>query len=317
MSLILLFLQKVLYSKAKYWGRNNINYFKSIISIFFIIFFCKLAFTEEYISTAKQIIGEYLVGGIENNTPDFIKTLDIEYIYSDDYDSTFSVNAVSSIYEGDSDVFFNQTSIYQHDGNTTFNTGLGYRNLLNDKKIILGINAFYDREIKVSHQRVGFGLELLSSVFDLRSNFYEAFSKTKLVESDNTEKALDGWDLRGDYYLPSSIVNDYSVSLFVTYYDWKESGGDFSSDGYKIGFTGKPYKNLTVEAAIDDDSTSGKDFYVSLNYSLKLQNEKDNIIINSSSYEFTNVEHRMYEKVIRENRIIKVVKGAIKVKRGN
>ena len=60
--------------------------------------------------------------------------------------------------EGDTDAFFNQTSIYQHDGNTTFNTGFGYRNLFNDKKIIFGINAFYDREIKVTHQRVGLGI---------------------------------------------------------------------------------------------------------------------------------------------------------------
>ena len=280
------------------------------------MFFCKLALTEEYINTAKQIIGEYIVGGIKNNTPDFIKTLDIEYIHSDDYDSTFSLNAVSSIFERDTDVFFNQTSVYQHDGNTTFNTGLGYRNLFNDKKFILGINAFYDREIKVTHQRLGLGIELLSSVFDLRSNYYEAFSKTKLVELDNTEKALDGWDLRGDYYLPSSIVDDYTVSLFASYYDWSESGGDFSSDGYKIGFTGRPYKNLYVEAAIDDDGTSNKDFYVLLNYSLKLYDFDDKPALSSGAFNLESVEHRMYEKVLRENRIIKVVKGAIKVKRG-
>ena len=276
-----------------------------------------MALTEEYISTAKQIIGEYLIGGIENNTPDFIKTLDIEYIHSDDYDSTFSLNAVSSIYEGDTDVFFNQTSVYQHDGNTTFNTGLGYRNLFNDKKIIFGINAFYDREIKVTHQRVGLGIELLSSVFDVRSNYYEAFSKTKLVESNNTEKALDGWDLRGDYHLPSSIVNDYSVTVFASYYDWTESGGDFSSDGYKVGFTGKPYKNLFVEAAIDDDGTSNKDFYVLLNYSFKFNDIENTTKSNSNAFELETVENRMYEKVIRENRVIKVVKGAVKVKRGN
>ena len=287
------------------------------MSICVFLFFCNIAFTNDYISTAKQILGEYIVGGIKNSTPDFIKSLDIEYIHSDDYDSTFSLNAVSSLSEGDTDAFFNQTSIYQHDGNTTFNTGFGYRNLFNDKKIIFGINAFYDREIKVTHQRVGLGIELLSSVFDLRSNYYEAFSKTKLVESNNTEKALDGWDLRGDYHLPSSIVNDYSVTVFASYYDWTESGGDFSSDGYKVGFTGKPYKNLFVEAAIDDDGTSDKDFYVLLNYSFKFNNIENTTKSNSNDFELETVENRMYEKVIRENRVIKVVKGAVKVRRGN
>ena len=109
-----------------------------ILSICIFIFFCNIAFTNDYISTAKQILGEYIVGGIKNSTPDFIKSLDIEYIHSDDYDSTFSLNAVSSLSEGDTDAFFNQTSIYQHDGNTTFNTGFGYRNLFNEKKTIIG-----------------------------------------------------------------------------------------------------------------------------------------------------------------------------------
>lgn len=277
----------------------------------------KLAFSEDYKSTAKQIIGEYIVGGIKSNTPDFIKSLDVEYVYSDDYDSTYSVNAVSSIFENDLNALFNQTSLYNHDGNTTLNTGLGYRNLLNDKKIILGINVFYDREIKVTHQRFGIGFELLSSIFDLRSNYYEAFSDTKLVELNDKEKALDGWDFRGDYHLPSTIVNDYSVSVFASYYDWTESGGDFSLDGYKIGVTGKPYKNIYVEAAIDDDGTSNKDFYILLNYSFKF-NDIENVTKSSSdAFELESVEHRMYEKVLRENKIIKVVKGAIKVKRGN
>ena len=38
---------------------------------------------------------------------------------------------------------------------------------------------------------------------------------------------------------------------------------------------------------------------------------------NSNAFELETVENRMYEKVIRENRVIKVVKGAVKVKRGN
>ena len=45
---------------------NIIIYFKSILSICVFIFFCNIAFTNDYISTAKQILGEYIVGGIKN-----------------------------------------------------------------------------------------------------------------------------------------------------------------------------------------------------------------------------------------------------------
>jgi adhesin/invasin len=276
-----------------------------------------IAVTEENISsTAKQILGDYVIGGIKDSTPDFIKYIDMEYIFSDDYSSTYSLSTLSSIYETESDLFFNQTSLYSHDNNTTANIGFGYRNLLNDDKVIIGINAFYDRELKVTHQRAGLGIELLTSVFDLRSNYYQAFSDMKLVEDDNTEKALDGWDIRADYHLPSIIVDEYSVTLFTSYYDWSESGGDFSSDGYKIGTTAKLYKNLYVETALDDNGVT-KDFYVLLNYSFKFEDSSDEVNRSNNFFELENVKHRMYEKVIRENKIIKVVKGAIKVKRGN
>ena len=283
----------------------------------FFLFAKSIAVTEEDISiTAKQILGDYIVGGIKDSTPDFIKYIDIEYIFSDNYSSTYSLSTLSSIYEAKSDLFFNQTSLYSHDNNTTVNIGFGYRNLLNDDKVIIGVNAFYDRELKVTHQRAGLGIELLTSVFDLRSNYYQAFSDMKLVEDDNTEKALDGWDIRADYHLPSIIVDEYSVTLFTSYYDWSESGGDFSSDGYKIGTTAKLYKNLYVETALDDNGVT-KDFYVLLNYSFKFEDSSNEVNRSNNFFELENVKDRMYEKIIRENRIIKVVKGAIKVKRGN
>ena len=304
--------------KLKYFWRKKIRKINIIFIIFCFFFFKNIAVTEEDISsTAKQILGDYIVGGIKDYTPDFIKYIDMEYIFSDNYSSTYSLSTLSSIYESKSDLFFNQTSLFSHDNNTTVNTGFGYRNLLNNDKVIIGINAFYDRELKVTHQRVGLGLELLTSVFDLRSNYYEAFSDTKLVENDNTEKALDGWDIRGDYHLPSIIVDDYDVTLFTSYYDWSESGGDFSSDGYKIGVTAKLYKNLYVETAIDDDGSTNKDFYLLLNYSFKFEDSSNGVNRSNKFFELESVKHRMYEKVIRENRIIKVVKGAIKVKRGN
>ena len=60
-----------------------------------------------------------------------------------------------------------------------------------------------------------------------------------------------------------------------------------------------------------------KDFYVLLNYSFKLNNIENTTKSNANAFELETVENRMYEKVIRENRVIKVIKGAVKVKRGN
>ena len=100
----------------------------------------------------------------------------------------------------------------------------------------------------------------MTSIFDIRSNYYESFSDTKLVEKNETEKALDGWDVRLDYYIPRNMVGDYSVSAFVEFYDWSESGGDFTVDGYKVGFASNLYRNFYLETGIDDDGTNDKDF---------------------------------------------------------
>lgn len=294
----------------------NFKYIKLFFC--FYLFFQNLNVLAEDIETStKKILGEYIVGTIDKFTPNFMKYVDMEYMFSADSPDTFSLTTLSSIYEEEQSVFFNQTSLFRHDDNTTLNIGLGYRNLFSDDKMIFGANIFYDREIQVTHQRIGLGIEFLTSVFDIRSNYYEAFSDTKLVTNNDREKALDGYDVRIDYHLPSSIVEGYRVTFFTLLYDWSESGGDFELDGYKVGFSSKVYRNLYVETGIDDDGTNDKDFYLVLNYAFKFNDNGFDIVEAEEAFQFASVRHRMFEKVLRENRIIKVVKGAVKVKRGN
>jgi len=285
--------------------------------IFFLFIVSNFAIANDLVGTSKQILGNYIVGAMHEHTPEFIKYFDAEYTFSSDSPDTFSLTTLSSIYEEEQSVIFNQTSLFRHDDNTTLNIGLGYRNLFSDDKMIFGANIFYDREIQVTHQRLGLGIELLTSVFDLRTNYYESFSDIKLVTNNDREKALDGYDVRIDYHLPSSLVEGYSVTFFTLLYDWSESGGDFELDGYKVGFSSKVYRNLYVETGIDDDGTNDKDFYLVFNYAFKFNDNGSDIVENKEAFQFESVRHRMFEKVLRENRIIKVVKGAVKVKRGN
>ena len=77
------------------------------------------------------------------------------------------------------------------------------------------------------------------------------------------------------------------------------------------------YRNFYLETGIDDDGTNDKDFYLVLNYAFKFDDEEIGASVGQEGLAFESVRHRMYEKVLRENRIIKVVKGAVKVKRGN
>jgi len=266
---------------------------------------------------ANNVLGEYIVGPLNNFGSRYLKNLDLELEISDNYKLVSSITAISSLYDSNKEVIFNQTTFTRYNGNSTVNTGFGYRSLFFDDKMIFGINSFYDREVSVSHQRFGIGIELLTTVYDLRGNYYEAFSDTKLVENNDREKALDGWDIRADYHFPNFITGNYDITAFGSYYEWDESGGDFNIEGIKFGLIAKPFRNLFIEAGFDDDGQDDTNFYLLFTYGLIFGDVKP-LSNNSTGFlELQNVKHRMYDKVIRENQIVKVVKGAVKVSRGN
>ena len=68
------------------------------------------------------------------------------------------------------------------------NLGIGYRQLLPNLDLILGVNAFFDyRDTSAGNYRQwGFGLELLSPWIDARANYYDPENK-KLVVASETE----------------------------------------------------------------------------------------------------------------------------------
>ena len=145
-----------------------------------------------------------------------------------------SVNEIMKI---DSGTIFNQTSINTHDGDETINIGFGTRKLLNDNTLILGANAFYDHQLTESHERVGVGAEALSSMFDLRGNYYNALSARRTNSEGTIERAMDGWDLRGDYQLPI----DQDINLFFSAFEFEnpEDVSSYKETGNKYGASAK------------------------------------------------------------------------------
>ena len=75
------------------------------------------------------------------------------------------------------------------------------RKLSPNNTLMYGGNVFYDREFNTDHSRIGFGLELKSSVYDLNFNLYEALSNKETVDGA-LEEAADGYDLEVAMYLP-------------------------------------------------------------------------------------------------------------------
>ena len=216
---------------------------------------------------------------------------------------TFSIMSVNEIKKLDNGTIFNQTSINTHDGDETINIGFGSRKLLNDNTLMLGANAFYDHQLTESHERVGVGVEAITCDFDLRYNHYSAMSGRRTNAEGTIERALDGWDLRGDYHLPI----DHDVNIFVSAFEFEnpESVSSYKETGNKFGLDAK-VGNFAIEAGYMDDNQENDAYFGNIKYVVNFGSDnQDHSSSNSKS--LTDVSDRLYEPVKRENKI-RVVK---------
>ena len=216
---------------------------------------------------------------------------------------TFSIMSVNEIKKLDNGTIFNQTSINTHDGDETINIGFGSRKLLNDNTLMLGANAFYDHQLTESHERVGVGVEAITSDFGLRYNHYSAMSGRRTNAEGTIERALDGLDLRGDYHLPI----DHDVNVFVSAFEFEnpESVSSYKETGNKFGVDAK-VGNFAIEAGYMDDNQENDAYFGNIKYVVNFGSDnQDHSSSNSKS--LTDVSDRLYEPVKRENKI-RVVK---------
>ena len=217
---------------------------------------------------------------------------------------TFSIMSVSEISKIDSGTIFNQTSINTHDGDETINIGFGIRKLLNDNTLLLGANTFYDHQLTESHQRVGVGAEAITSIFDLRGNYYNALSARRTNSEGTIERALDGWDLRGDYHLPI----DEDVNIFISAFEFKnpEDVSSYKEKGNKFGMDAA-LGNFVIEAGYMNDNQANDSYFGNIKYVVNFGGNDQTNNTPKDSKTLTDVSDKLYQPVKRENKI-RVVK---------
>jgi hypothetical protein len=204
---------------------------------------------------------------------------------------------------------FNQTSAVSFNDRTTINTGFGARNINVAKTIITGYNIFYDYELDSKHDRVGAGLELLSSIFELRVNTYQAMSKA-LTYNGNTETALDGYDVK----LTANLPYFYSSDLYGKLSNSKDDS-TYEIKYYEAGLNAEILPNLTLSvAAQHKENSANTEAIASLNYSVPLGlANKAGIAMQEGDWstKFEPIKEKLHRPVERENRIMKKVTSVV------
>ena len=209
--------------------------------------------------------------------------------------------SVYGLYENQNWFLFNQTSLINYDGRNTLNFGLGARHINDTETIIVGANAFYDFEFGSEHRRTGVGAEILTSLLQMRANYYIAATGERLVDGVY-EEALSGNDLRLTYELPYFYQSDFYL-LTSNWYD----GRGYSTFSREYGLTAEIAPSLILELASTSDRGRADRFSGSLTYRFTLGSEPDRRVPRDGVFRFAlePVREMLYEPVQRENRIMR------------
>ena len=221
--------------------------------------------------------------------------------------------------------FFTQVSTFYTDNRTTVNLGLGYRRLVYNNKIMLGVNGFYDHEFPYDHQRTSMGLEARTTVGEINYNRYWGVSGWKDGRGNNEERALSGMDIEAG--LPLPYLN--WATAYYKHFEWQAHEGMDDIRGQTLSIRARPpgvLSGLEIEAGRKKysqkagfNNITNNDFII-VSYNLaNLYNQnpvpETQPWFNKNMYTLSSMEGRRYEKVRRTNIIVKQMRGSgIKVK---
>jgi adhesin/invasin len=208
---------------------------------------------------------------------------------------------------------FAQGSVFLNDNRQTVNIGLGHRILELDKKLLLGINAFYDHEFPYDHQRTSVGFEARSSIGEINANKYWALTKWRSGRNGSDERALDGQDIEAAVPLP--YINWAKASVRHFKWDAYDNLSDLKGNDYSLRAEIPILPGLSIEAGRRDYKNKSDENFVRLTWSPKAPADtlKTPQLVSNEAYTLTSMEDRRYEKVRRENLIVKQKRGGVRV----
>ena len=205
---------------------------------------------------------------------------------------------------------FTQGSVYHFDDRTTVNLGLGYRRLEWDNKILLGVNGFYDHEFPYDHGRTSLGLEARTSLGEVNFNQYWGVTGWKAANTGYEERALGGTDL--ELGVPLPYMN--WAKVYGRGFIWNSVDGVSNLKGNDISLRAQVpvLPGLAIEAGHRNYNNLKDEDFLRITYNVMNFNaaKPTQPWFSETAYKLASMEDRRYEKVRRENLIMKQKKNA-------
>ncbi len=151
----------------------------------------------------------------------FLRNLELKAEWFPGYRPSVEARTIDALFESEDldHTIFLEAAIRSDFEDSIANIGLGYRYLEPDRAWMLGVNAFYDRQFPIGHERLSIGLEASTAEFTVFGNRYLALSGWKESSKDFEERPLSGWDLGIAGQVPE--MEDVRVSLSAFHWDQK------------------------------------------------------------------------------------------------
>ncbi|MBF0572046.1 MAG: inverse autotransporter beta domain-containing protein [Candidatus Omnitrophica bacterium] len=272
---------------------------------------------QESATTLSSVLGvlgndtlSYMHNGLWSDAPDWVKrtewNVNFDRVNGTEYDilttqplwqSVSNENTVLTQWS------YEHYKLYDIDRDT-INGGLGYRRLLLDNTLLLGINNMYDYEVSYDHARSSIGGDAKWGPLDFYSNYYYRLNGVKIVKGAE-ERVNNGYDLGLGLplpYLPWAKVN-------VKYYDWygiyapNTMGGEYSGE---IILT--PNLSLVIGTRGKTPETTRQDNYVMLSFHFGGKSKSKGTLftqpVSSQMFETRDLTEETLDKINRENRIM-------------
>ncbi len=202
------------------------------------------------------------------------------------------------------DLLFTQGSISRFDRRTTTNIGIGYRRLVLNEKLLLGVNSFFDYEWPYNHSRASVGGEIRTTVGEVNFNYYWGMSGWKVGANGFEERALDGYDVELGLPLPYMP----RTKLYGKIMEWTGQTGDFSEKGLSYSFEGEFYNGVFLEVGRRHFEQSNNENFVAVRVNLvelMLGHKREKPFFTKQPYQLASMLDHKYDKVRRENLIRK------------
>ena len=269
-------------------------------------------------SVAKEKLKNEAVGIATSYLEKYFDVFELSIDSPDDLSSA-SILVVKGLSDPDDikNTWFTQGSVFLDAGRATLNLGLGYRRLVADEKLLLGVNTFYDQEYPYRHGRASLGLEARTTVGELNFNRYWATTSWQAGANGLDEHSLGGVDV--EIGIPLPYMN--WATFYARAFRWHSViRGEKDSIGSDLSLRAEVpvIPGFAIEAGHRQYSSSEPtDNFVKFEYDLIQAFKKEKTpIFTSYAYKMGSMADQRLKKVRRENKIYKQKKSSTVTVRG-